>query len=138
MKNKSASHATPSFIKAFLLGIAVITAAFAVFSFCITLIVYNTENPTAKTELFSIIAFVLAAATGAFINTRLFGKEKTALPYLSSVAALALFLIISLIAAGALSGGHLMSALCFAVVTVLAAFLAKSRKSARRTRRKRT
>ena len=137
MKNKSVSRGTPSFIKALLLGIAVTAAVFTICSLVISLILYNTENPTSKTELFSIIAFVLSGAISAFVNTKLFGKDNASLPLASATAALALFLVISLISGGALSGGHIMSALCFALVTVLSAFLAKNKKSARRTHRKR-
>ena len=136
MKNNYTSQSTPGFIKGILIGTAVIAAAFAIASFAIALIIYSTDDPTAKTGLFSIIAFVLSGAAGAFINTKLFGQRNTALPFISAAFALVLFFIASLISAGSLSGGHILSALCFAVVTLLSAFLAKSKKSARRTHRR--
>ena len=137
MKNKYNSKGTPGFIKSLLIGSAVIAAAFAVASFTIALIIYNTDDPTSKTALLSIIAFVISGAVGAFINTKLFGQRNNALPYLSAACVLILFIIASLISAGALSGGHILSALCFALATLLSAFLAKSKKRARHTHRKR-
>ena len=139
MKNKYASNNTPGFIRGLITGTFVIVATFVLSSFAIALIIYNTDDPTAYVELFSIIAFVLSGAAGAFINTRLFGTGGSALSYLSAIFALALFFIISLISGGMLSGGHLLSALCFALVTILSALLAKKAKnSAKRARRKRS
>ena len=138
MKTKNSTHGKPSIAATLLIGIAVIAAAFAAISAVIALIMYNTEDPTSKTALLSIAAFVAAGAVGAFINRKLLGNHGSALPYLSSGAALLIFFAISLIAGGELSGGHLMSALCFAAVTVLASLLAKKKRSAGRTHRKRS
>ena len=136
MKNKSASHTAPGFAKSLFMGIITLALAFVILSFITAIIIYNTENPTAKTELFSIISLALAGAIGAFINSKLFGKTLPTVPYLCSGAALAVFLIISLITCHTLTGGHLMSALCFAMVSIFAIFLAKNKKSAGRSRKK--
>ena len=138
MKTKNATRGKQSIAAAMLIGIAVITTAFAAISTLITLILYNTEDPTSLTALLSIAAFVAAGAVGAFINFKLLGKHGTALPYLPSVAALVIFFAISLISGGTLNGGHLMSALCFAAVTILTSLLAKKKRSAGRTHRKRS
>lgn len=137
MKNKSSSRTASKSARSLLLGIAIIALAFIACAFVISIILYNTEDPTAAAELLSIVAFVVSGAAGAFINTKLFGKEIAALPYASSGIALILFLAISLVSCGKLSGGHMMSALCFVLITVLSAFLAKNRRYKGRTRRKR-
>ena len=136
MKNKSGYRTAPGFTKASIIGCCAIAVIFTLISFIVTLIVYSTDDPTSKAGLLSIISFVAAGAVGAFINMKLFGKALPAVPYVSSGAALLLFLIISLIAGGRLSAGNLMSALCFAAVTLLVLFLSRSRNSAKHRRRR--
>ena len=138
MKNKSASHTAPGFIKSLFLGISINALAFIVFAFIIASVAYGTDDPTAMTALLSITAFVLSGAIGTIINVRLFKNGKSSLPYFCTAGSLAIFLIISLIAGGSLSVGHIISAACFALIAVLSALAAKNKKSARRKRRKRS
>ncbi len=119
-------------IKSVFIGILTIFITFLVTSFVITIVAYNSSDPTAKTGLFSIISLVLSGAIATFINTKLYGKENVIYPFLSSLTALVIFMITSLIMCGKISGGTLMSALCFTLAAIFAIFIGKMKKHARR------
>lgn len=135
MKNrfKAKNKATP--IKSVLIGVLSVLIFFLILSFITTVILYNTSDPTSKTGLFSIISFVLSGAIATFINTKLYGNENIMLPIFSSLASLVVFMIISLIFCGKITGGNLMSALCFTLASTLALILGKKKKPLRNRHR---
>ena len=131
MKKRFISGSTGSPIKSVLIGTLAIILSFFILSLIFTVIAYSTDDPTSKSPLFSVLAFVLSGGIGAAVNVKLMGVDVGARTLLPSVISLVLFLIISAGCSGGISGGSLMSALIFSLVTIFALFLAGRKKRAK-------
>ncbi len=135
MKTRHKSNKALSPVASVLYGMLILTVSFIATSLVIALIAYNTPDPTAHEGLLSILSFVVSGAIGVFINSKLFGREKSSLPLFSSLFILVIFLTVSLISCGKIAVGNLMSSLCFILVTIFLFFIAK-RKPAKHAHRK--
>ena len=136
MKTRHKSSKLQSPVASVIFGVLILAVSFITMSLVIAIIAYNTPDPTAHEGLLSILSFVIAGAIGIFINTKIFGREKTVLPLFSSLFNLIIFLTVSLIWCGKITAGSLMSSLCFILVTLFVFLIAK-RKPAKHAHRKR-
>lgn len=136
MKTRHKPNKARSPVASVFFGMLILTVSFITTSLVIALIAYNTPDPTAHEGLLSILSFVISGGVGVFINTKLFGRDKTTLPLFSSLFILIIFLTVSLISCGKITVGSIMSSLCFILVTLFLFFIAK-RKPAKYARRKR-
>ena len=135
MKNRFKGKKSQSPFISVVLGGVVILIAFLLISLAVTLILYNTPDPTAQTGLYSILSFVLSGALGVFINRKLFGKDSIAAPAASSLTIVIAFLLITLILHQKIPSGNLISALCFAIATILAFLISKKKNPSKHRRR---
>ena len=130
MKKKFNAAALKNPYKSAFIGFIIIIFSFIALSLIFTAILYNTSDPTSKSELLSLCAFVLSGAIGAFVNARILGGGIAAA--LPSALALLAFFSISAVCSGGISLGSFMSALCFSFATIFALFLANRKKRANR------
>ena len=106
MKKSRFNGGGKSAIKDIAFGTLIIWGAFLVLSLLFSLILFFGDDPTANTALFSLIAFMCAAAIAALINKRLFQSSSLNAPLLSAIFSAVLYLIISGIVSGKISIGH--------------------------------
>ena len=111
MKKSRFNGGGKSAIKDIAFGTLIIWGAFLVLSLLFSLILFFGDDPTANTALFSLIAFMCAAAIAALINKRLFQSSSLNAPLLSAIFSAVLYLIISGIVSGKISIGAIISAL---------------------------
>lgn len=109
-----------------LIGMAVsIVTVFAV-SFALAVISSMTNNPTALTGAFSLLALILAGLISGFFISRFNGNGGAIVGILSSVIAAAVMLSVGLVwKKGAISYGVLINMLAYVGVSVIASVLGK-------------
>ena len=109
-----------------LIGMAVsIVTVFAV-SFALAVISSMTNNPTALTGAFSLLALILAGLISGFFISRFNGNGGAIVGILSSVIAAAIMLSVGLVwKKGAISYGVLINMLAYVGVSVIASVLGK-------------
>lgn len=119
-------------IYALLIGVGICAAAVLVISFVMTLISLTTSDPTALTEVMSLVALLLGGAVSAFINSKVKSEGGLVISLLSALTFVLLLLLIGLImSGGALPFKCIANYLCYMGVSALTGFLG-SRKRARR------
>lgn len=127
MKKFSGFKNEGSKIKSTLIGTALIFGLFFGISFIVSLIAYNTDNPTSNVKLLSLVSFLLSAAVSGFVNMKIMGGNEFKNPLFSSLIFLSAFFIASTIICGKITLGCIMNILCFLLVSVLFTFLGKRR-----------
>ena len=118
-----------------LLGAGFAMAVTVAVAFTLAIISSFTDDPTALTGAFSLLALILAGAISGFVTSKVNGDGGVLIGVLSSVIAAALILIIGLIwNGGSLNLGVILNLASFIGVSVLSALLSK--KFARKPRGK--
>ena len=129
MKKTRSYSASGSALKPIAVGFLVIWGSFIILSLIISLILFNGDDPTERTSLFSLIAFIGAGAIGTLINKRLFKLASLNSPIISAVAAVIVYVVTSAIISGKIGIGCLINAVCFILISLL--FSAKGNKKTR-------
>ncbi len=98
---------------------------FLIFTLIFSLIIYNGNDPTSNTALYSVVSLFCAGGVGAFIITKFGGEKGAYYAIFATIFSSLLILIISLISNGKISLGTFMNILCFALISLLFVFLGK-------------
>lgn len=124
-KSTFAKKASP--VRRIITGYLIYLLLFPALALIASFICYNTKDPTAKIQLFSLISLLASAAIGGLINGRMCGKDNFTSAIIScALAALTLFPL-GLIAGGKASA-LLMNAGCYLPVALICSYLAIARK----------
>ena len=132
MKNKD--NSSPRAIN-ILIGVAISVIIFAIATLVLTLICYNTENPTGNLGIFALSALLVSGAAGGFFlsrNKSRFGFGNTVA---SSIITAMIIMVISMAANGGISTFQLMNSGCYIMTSVLFAILGKGGRRGRKKRR---
>ena len=115
-----------------LLGAAFALAVTVTMAFVLAVVSSMTEDPTALTGAFSLIALLLSGGVSALITSRVNGEGGTLVATLASVIAAAVILTVGLVwRRGALNLGALVNVAAFVAVSVVAAIIGKKRRKRR-------
>ena len=115
-----------------LLGAAFALTITVTMAFVLAVVSSMTEDPTALTGAFSLIALLLSGGVSALITSRVNGEGGTLVATLASVIAAAVILTVGLVwRRGALNLGALVNVAAFVAVSVVAAIIGKKRRKRR-------
>ncbi len=135
MKNRKIKIGEGSKAKKFILCALIQPILFLVFAFIFTIICYNSKDPTANTQILSIVSLLLSGGIGSFIITKLGKESGPFLSIVSSLLSIAVLLIISLVSNGKITLASLMNALCFILISLFFTVLGKHKKTKMHKRR---
>ena len=123
-------------IRGYLIGIGICIAILIACSLVMAIFLTSISNSSAKINLYSLIALIIAAILSGTTLSRLKGDGGVVHAFSTSLSTAFLMLIIGLIISnGELSGGSFMNYGCYIGVSTLTGYL--GRKKERRHRRKR-
>ena len=115
-----------------LLGAAFALTITVTMAFVLAVVSFMTEDPTALTGAFSLLALLLSGGVSALITSRVNGEGGTLVATLASVIAAAVILTVGLVwRRGALNLGALVNVAAFVAVSVVAAIIGKKRRKRR-------
>lgn len=137
MKKRSFNPETLSPLQAIILGTLFAAIAYFLMSFVVSIISFNTEDPTSLVDPMSLTALLVSGALTALVITRVCGDRGFITALLCSLMLALLLLICGLVA----SGGNLplrcpINYLCYVGISALTAFLGRKRGTDRHRKRR--
>lgn len=116
-----------------LLGVIFSFAALTVISLVCSAILMTSNNPTGNLKIASLASLLICGAVSGFFTSKYKGEGGVITSIITSVAFIALMLIISMIASkGDVGGITFMNYLCYLMIAVFAAFLGRKRERKRK------
>ncbi len=121
--------------KSILLFASIQPILFLTLTFIFALICYNSKDPTANTEIYSMVALLLAGGAGSFAITTLGGEYGAYSALFSSLCSCILIFMFAFISSEKVTLGALMNILCFILISMLGILIGKHKKNSHITKR---
>ena len=127
LKFKAKERYTGGF-RGFLIGIGICIIILLICAFIMAIALTGTSNSSAKINVYSLAALIIAAALSGAVNSRLKGEGGVLHAFLTSLSTAVLMLAIGLIiSAGRLSCGSFMNYACYIGVSTLTGYLGRKK-----------